>query len=249
MKKHTIITVPIDELSPNEWNPNKMSDIKLNALVETVKRNGQTHPIQVVKDKKGYRIVGGEHRWKAMKLLKYKEVEVIVREYEDEIDEKLGGVEDNLRGQTIPIKEALIVAAATKKYPLSALEKRLGESQGELRDKMLLAGEENALKKMQENIEREHTVEITFILDADAKKNAENFIKELSRVTAKLGATIQNSSVKLSTSKETVAVVIFQVSDLQKNVVEQAITSIMKSEEVGRGRALELCAAEYLSGN
>lgn len=241
--------VDINLLEANSYNSNKMPEVKFMALVDTIKRYGQTHPIQVVVNKDKYRIIGGEHRWRAMKMLKFTQIEVLVRKFEDDIDEKLASVEDNLSGNPIPIKEAMIIASATKKYKLSDLQRRIGQTEPELKDKLILAGEADKLEKLKENIELEHTVEMDFVVDANPQGNAERFIAEITKSAKKLGATVMKSSVKLSKTKDAVALVTFNVSDSQKNVIEMAIKSLMNQEDINKGRALEFMAAESIATN
>ena len=58
--------VPIDQLVPNGWNPQTMDEPQFNRLVDEIKENGCIVPLQVVPQEDGnYRIIGGEHRWKA----------------------------------------------------------------------------------------------------------------------------------------------------------------------------------------
>ncbi len=242
-------TVDINLLDPNEYNSNKMPDVKFTALVETIKRYGQTHPIQVVVNKDRFRIIGGEHRWRAMKMLKFTQVEILVRKFEDDIDEKLASVEDNLSGNPIPLKEAMIVASAIKKYKLSDLQKRIGQTEPELKDKLILVGEADKLEKLKENIELEHTVEMDFVVDTNPQDNAERFITEISKMATRLGATVMKSSIKLSKTKDAVALVTFNVSESQKSVIETAIKSLMVQEEITKGRALEFLCAESIATN
>lgn len=249
MKKHQIITVPIDDCYPNAYNANRMSEKKFESLVDTIRRSGQTHPIQAIKDNKGkYRIVGGEHKWRAMKALKYNEVELIIREFEDEVEEKLGSLEDNIHGESIPIKEALIIASANKKYPLPKLMKRLGEDESDLRDKLLLVSDEDKVKKLTEQMEQEHIVDIDFVVDIDPKKNADRFIQEISKVAKQFGARVVNSHFKRSKSKEAVSVLSFVISEKQRAVIDMAIENVRKSEQVAKGTALEYLSADYLAG-
>jgi len=248
--KHEILNIPIDELYPNEYNANTMSEKRFGALLDTIKRNGQTHPIQAVKDKDGkWRIIGGEHKWKAMKLLKYKECQVIERKFEDLTEEQLSSLEDNIHGSSIPIREAIILAGATKKYSLSQLERRLGEDQPYIKDRLMLVTDEEKMKKVAEQARSEHYVEVSFIVDQEPKENAEKFLKEITNAALKLGSSVMKSEIKISKSKESVAVVAFNVSETQKNVIENAIASITKQTHVARGTALEFLAAEYLAGS
>lgn len=55
--------VPREDLLPNEWNPNRMTDEKRQELVHSIRDNGWTQPI-VVKGESD-EIIDGEQRWHA----------------------------------------------------------------------------------------------------------------------------------------------------------------------------------------
>jgi ParB/RepB/Spo0J family partition protein len=70
-----------DLLEKNPLNPNSMDVESFNLLVENIERVGLTDPILVIPhpEKDGmYRIIGGEHRWEAAKLLGFDEVPVTI---------------------------------------------------------------------------------------------------------------------------------------------------------------------------
>jgi len=69
--------VPIDSLKANPWNPNKQSDFVFEKEKNSITQFGFIDPITVRETAKGkYEIIDGEHRWKAAKALKFKQVPV-----------------------------------------------------------------------------------------------------------------------------------------------------------------------------
>lgn len=75
IEKPVLKFIPIDQLVPNPWNPQKMPEAAFERLCEEIKENGCLVPLQVVLLEDGtYRIIGGEHRWKACKLAGLEEV-------------------------------------------------------------------------------------------------------------------------------------------------------------------------------
>lgn len=73
--------VGTDLLEKNPYNPNAMDVESFNLLVDNIERVGLTDPILVIPhpEKEGmFRIVGGEHRWEAAKLLGFDEVPVTI---------------------------------------------------------------------------------------------------------------------------------------------------------------------------
>jgi ParB-like chromosome segregation protein Spo0J len=71
-------TVPIHELRPCAWNTNFVSPANQAKLDASLKKFGLFTPIIVrrVAGEPGYEILGGEHRWEALKRAGYKEVAV-----------------------------------------------------------------------------------------------------------------------------------------------------------------------------
>jgi hypothetical protein len=59
--------VSIDELRPNEYNPNRQSTDEFELLCRSIREDGFTQPVIVIKDTKV--IVDGEHRWRAARHL------------------------------------------------------------------------------------------------------------------------------------------------------------------------------------
>ena len=72
-----IVMVPVDSLHPNESNPNEQDDRTFNALCEAIQEEGFLDPIAAVQREDGeWDITGGEHRWRAAKVLEMPEVPV-----------------------------------------------------------------------------------------------------------------------------------------------------------------------------
>jgi ParB/RepB/Spo0J family partition protein len=72
----TKIVVPIDNIKPNPWNPNKMDDFTYGKMKKTIQERGLFGSI-IVREWAGiYEIIDGEHRWKACKELDYKELPI-----------------------------------------------------------------------------------------------------------------------------------------------------------------------------
>lgn len=100
-----VIEIDIDEIVPNEWNPNKQDEIIFNELTRDIKEEGFDEPIQVVKIKeddklyeegKRYKIIGEEHRYKSVKVLGWERIPAVIKEYENENTQKEKTVRRNL---------------------------------------------------------------------------------------------------------------------------------------------------------
>lgn len=78
------VLVSVDKIEPNPLNPNRMAEDVFKKLVEQIEMHGFDEPLQVVqhpdKDKKDlFLLVGGEHRWKAAKILGMQKVPCVIK--------------------------------------------------------------------------------------------------------------------------------------------------------------------------
>ena len=82
VKVHDTRMVPVDACEANAWNPNVQAPKTFSRLVEEIANTGFVEPIQVVPYEEGeetrYLIVGGEHRWKAAKVLGMTEIPAVL---------------------------------------------------------------------------------------------------------------------------------------------------------------------------
>lgn len=61
--------LPLGDIHPNRWNPNRQSERQFQAEVESILSYGFLAPILVRKIAKGYEILDGEHRHRAMETI------------------------------------------------------------------------------------------------------------------------------------------------------------------------------------
>ena len=64
-----VADVPIDDLQPNGYNPNRMSPGMLDVLAKTIRKDGFLGVILVKRTARGLVIIDGEHRWRAARQL------------------------------------------------------------------------------------------------------------------------------------------------------------------------------------
>lgn len=102
--------VPVNLLHPSDWNPNEESEDQFAQLVAEIQEDGFDDPLVVtpwedypdaVGDEPHYRIIAGEHRWRAAKVIGYTELPCFVKEGWDEQKEKLKTVRRNLLSGSI----------------------------------------------------------------------------------------------------------------------------------------------------
>ena len=99
--------IRLEDLQPNLWNPNEMSEEQEKFLEREYKRIGYVQPILVrpLPDNK-YQIIDGEHRWKVARKVGLREIECVVVELSEE-EAKLTTINMNkIKGVDNPIKLA-----------------------------------------------------------------------------------------------------------------------------------------------
>lgn len=82
---YQVIELPIDQVVPDDTNPNVMSDEKFKALKVGLKKH---FPYPIVLDQ-NYIIIDGFHRWKAWKELGNKTIRCIIQFCKDDVERKI----------------------------------------------------------------------------------------------------------------------------------------------------------------
>lgn len=176
--KYDLKTVSVESLEPNSWNAQTQDPATFNRLREEIRKYGCIDPIEVIPlDSGKYRIIGGEHRWRACLAEDVKEVPVIAltdAQWKDEDLQKFVTVRLNtIRGKIDPEKFAKLYNEMADKYGADALQDLLGFTDAKGFQKLLstvskgLGGmSKEAKKKFDESAKEAKTVEeLTAILN------------------------------------------------------------------------------------
>jgi ParB/RepB/Spo0J family partition protein len=121
--------VSVDDLEPNDYNPNEMEAEYFETLTNLVKEEGMPQPV-LCRPKPGvegkFLIVDGEHRWKSTRIAGRKLIAAVVVQM-DEKTAKLRTLSmNNLRGQNIPIKLARLLVDLHKEYSAQQIRSLTG---------------------------------------------------------------------------------------------------------------------------
>src|SRR5690554_438714 len=104
-----ILLIPTSKIISNPDQPRKdFSQEKIEELAQSIKENGLIQPIIVRKNKDKFQIVAGERRFRACSLLGHKEIEGIIRDFDDEKTSRVALIENIQRQDLNPIEEAKI---------------------------------------------------------------------------------------------------------------------------------------------
>ena len=100
-------------------------------------------------------------------------------------------------------------------------------------------------KKMAElkKAERENFVALNFIVDKDPKKSADEFIKEVTAFAKTKGVKVGKVMTDVNPQRETIALVSFNVTNPQKDVIDEAVSALIKETKTTESEAIaEICS-------
>ena len=248
--KTQIKTVKIKECVPNSWNPNEMNARQFSSLKKAITKFGQTKPIQVgvwpdMKVNGGYVIVGGYHTWKVLGDLGHDEIEANIHEFKTEDEAKLYGLTDNIHGSNQQLKLGKLAYELTQNgYSIKEIATNLGEEDVNVKDALDLVKDEIEKKMIElKKAERENFVALNFIVDKDPKVAADEFIKAVTDFAKTKGVTVGKVSKDINASRETIALLSFNVTNPQKNVIDEAISALIKETKMTESEAIaEICS-------
>ena len=133
-------TLRITEIEPNRGQPRKnFSDEAITALAESIRDHGMLQPILVRPMEDGsYRIVAGERRWRAARMLGLDEVPVNIKEMTDTEAAQLALIENLQRENLNPVEEAMGFKELIEKYGMTqdAVAKTIGRSRSSVSNSM-----------------------------------------------------------------------------------------------------------------
>lgn len=187
--------IKVEDLEPNTWNTNEMNEVEFGRLVAEIKDVGFLDYPQVVQlDSGKYQIVGGEHRYKAAKILGYESIPCVVitdEKFKDEDLRKFVSLRLNIiKGKINPEKFVVLYEEMSKKYGVDSLKDLMGFCDGAAWNK-LTRGIRESLK--------DSGVESSTIEKFDESMKEVKTIDGLSTVLNKIfnehGDTLQNNFI------------------------------------------------------
>lgn len=109
--------IPLDKIHPSPFQHRRVFDSsKLAELAESIKAHGLIQPITVRSVKRGYELVCGERRWRAMKLVDFRTITAFVRDYGDK-QARIACLSENVqRTDLSPIEQISAVAEWVDAY-------------------------------------------------------------------------------------------------------------------------------------
>lgn len=123
--------IPVDQIEVNDGQPRKQFDEEaLSALADSIRSAGVLSPLIVVEHGTGYRIVAGERRYRAARMVNLETVPCIVREMSNAQQMEAALIENIQREDLNPVEEAAAVRSLIDAcgYTQEAAAQKLGKS-------------------------------------------------------------------------------------------------------------------------
>lgn len=134
--------IPVSEIIPNRFQPRTVfNDEKIEELAQTIQEHGIIQPIVVrMNENNKYEIIAGERRWRAVSLLGWKTVQVIIKYYDDAQTAAVALIENLQREELTAIEEAIAYAKLIDIHGLTqeSLAQKLGKGQSTIANKLRL---------------------------------------------------------------------------------------------------------------
>ena len=155
VQKEEIISLSLNELRPNPYQPRKTFDeVSLQELANSIEFSGVFQPIIVRKSAvKGYEIIAGERRFRASKLAKKETIPAIIRNFNEEEMMQVAVLENLQREDLNPLEEAEAYDMLMKNLKLTQAEvaARLGKSRPYIANYLRLLALPKLVKEMMQD--------------------------------------------------------------------------------------------------
>ncbi len=137
-----VILVRLEDLHPNPYQPRREFNAdKISELTESIKEHGILQPIIIRQGVgRGYEIIAGERRYRAMKLLEEETIPALVRRISDREAMEIALIENLQREDLSPIEVAEAYAKIMEHFSLTQeqLAVRVGQSRSHVANLMRL---------------------------------------------------------------------------------------------------------------
>ena len=155
VQKEEIISLSLNELRPNPYQPRKTFDeVSLQELANSIELSGVFQLIIVRKSAvKGYEIIAGERRFRASKLAKKESIPAIIRNFNEEEMMQVAVLENLQREDLNPLEEAEAYNMLMKNLKLTQAEvaARLGKSRPYIANYLRLLSLPKLVKEMMQD--------------------------------------------------------------------------------------------------
>jgi hypothetical protein len=196
--KYQMKYLPVEKLVVNNWNPQEMKEADFERLVQEFRDVGCIAPLQVRPLEDGtYRIIGGEHRWKAAQVVGLAEVPCLLLAKDAPAQDDVWADEDLqqfvtvrlniIQGKLNPEKFIKMYNTMTDKYGVEAMQKLMGFTDSHVLQKLVGQVKKGIQKSLPKEVQDE------FNKNAKEVKSVEELSQIIQKMFATYGDTVQQS--------------------------------------------------------
>lgn len=140
--REQIVALELEKIEPNPRQPRRQVDeAGLEELAASIREHGVVQPIVVCQVGEGrYRLVAGERRWRACRLLGMTTIPAVVKELSDRESTEVALVENLQREDLNPLEEATAYQMLQEEFGLTQEEvaRRVGKSRAQVANTLRL---------------------------------------------------------------------------------------------------------------
>ena len=144
--------IPIDQISPNPYQPRKIfNEASIDELSRSVREHGIVQPIVVTRSGDRYRLIAGERRFRAAQKAGLKSVPAVVKELTQEGDALQIALIENIQREDLnPIEEAVAYHQLHEEFALTQEEisRRVGKERSTVANFLRLLKLPDSVKKL-----------------------------------------------------------------------------------------------------
>lgn len=230
-KVNRITYIRIEDIVTNPNQPRKVfSSEQIQSLAQSILENGLLQPLSVRKSGKGYELVAGERRLRALKSLEYKTAPCIIIDADENKSAVLALVENLQREDLNPFEEAFAISEVIGKTGLtqSQIAQRLSLSQSAVANKLRLLRLSQKEREviLKNNLTERHARALLRIEDLNLRKKALYHIAASSLNVAQAEKYIEKL---LSNEKSGRTTMVFKDLRIFINTINMAIETMRKN--------------------
>lgn len=188
-----VVDIAVTSIDPNPNNPNEMSDEAFNRLVEEIREVGFLSPIIVVEKEDGrFKLLNGEHRWRAAMAANYEHIPSVVlsddKFSDPDVFELVNIRLNEIRGKLSPEKMQPIYERVVAKYGEDNVKRVLGITQDDVYKKLI--------KKLATQYKKSVSPEVGEKIDkaVDNHSDPNKFSKAISKIIREAATQAQTSN-------------------------------------------------------
>ena len=177
-----LIQLAVEKIVPNPFQPRtRFSELELDELSDSIRQHGVMQPVVVRQTVRGYELIAGERRWRAIQRAGITEIPAIIRDLDDQQVAALALIENIQREQLTAIEQARALARMRDQFSMdqTALATMISSSRSNVANLLRLLNLAQGVQTMLEDgrLEMGHARALLPLPENMQQKTAEDVLK------------------------------------------------------------------------